>query len=55
MLFYAFKVAVAIVFLRGNAVEAIQISLFSVHVPLCYPLQICAGEIITPKKYLCTG
>ena len=36
MLFYAFKMAVAMVFLRKNAVEAILISLFSVHVPLCY-------------------
>ena len=34
MLFYAFKMAMAIVFLLENAVEAIEISLFSVHAPL---------------------
>ena len=33
--FSAFKMAVAIVFLRENAVEAISITLFSVNVPLC--------------------
>ena len=36
MLFYAFKMALAIVFLCENAVEAIQISFISVHLPLCY-------------------
>ena len=34
MFFYVFKMAVAIAFLRKNAVEAIQISFISVHLPL---------------------
>jgi hypothetical protein len=34
MLFYAFKMTVAIAFFLKNAVEAIQISLFYVHLPL---------------------
>ena len=33
--FYAFKMALAITFLHLNAVETIQISLLSIHDPLC--------------------
>ena len=49
MVFYVSKMAVAIVFLRENAVEAILISLFSVHVliwvllqKLFHPIDCCA-------------
>ena len=36
MLIYALKMAVAIAFPPKNAVEAIQTSFISVHIPLCY-------------------
>ena len=35
MLSYAFKMTMTIAFLRKNTVEAIKISLFYVHLPLC--------------------
>ena len=54
MLFYAFKITVAIAIIHGNSVEAIQISWFSVNLLLCY-MNTIDFTIILMINFICNG
>ena len=51
MIFYVFKMAVAIAFLCENTVEAILISFISDHLPLWYVLQYSTWPGIACPNY----